>query len=438
MAKSLAISFYPCQIELGQKGGGMRSVFVRVGLVVGVVLLGFTAMSSPGGAATSGLTASAPGITKTTIKIGILSDLTGAAASTFETTPGAMEAAFKLINKEGGVDGRKIIWAVADTQSSPTGSETAVQDLVETQHVFAIAENSALFFAAAPYLHSAGIPATGNSLDGPEWYEQPNTNMFAFSGNDAPSEPGYTDGGFWKATGAKKISFIASNTPSSTDGIIPFKDDMAKDGLSVCDDTIVPLGAVSFTTFALSFKTAGCDAAECSCVLSSTLALTTSLHQEGLTDVKVVFAAGPSDQIFQSKADEATAEGQYFVGGNYSTPGGKAMLAGLKKYDPSFTGGIPDLGTASGWEVANLVIEGIQVAGKNPTRAGLIKSLRQVTNWTDDGLLAAPVSFVHFGVAPQKDCSTYTQFVNDKFVPFPRSGKPFCGTMIPGSGTPPS
>jgi branched-chain amino acid transport system substrate-binding protein len=132
----------------------MRGIFARVGLAVGIGLLGTATVGSSAGAATSGLTASAPGVTKTTIKIGILSDLTGAAASTFETTPGAIEGVFKMINKQGGIYGRKIIWVVADTQSSPTGSQTAVRNLIENQHVFAIAENSALFFAGAAYIHA--------------------------------------------------------------------------------------------------------------------------------------------------------------------------------------------------------------------------------------------------------------------------------------------
>jgi branched-chain amino acid transport system substrate-binding protein len=400
-----------------------------------LVLFGFglTNVTTAGAA-----TASAPGVTATTVKVGILSDLTGPAASTFADAPAAMEARFKQFNAAGGVDGRKITWVVADTTSSPSGAETAAKDLVQTQGVFLVAPDSALLFGGTSYLQQAGVPVLGYPVDGPEWYEQPNTNMFAFSGNDSPSEPGYTDGGFWKALGASKISFIASNTPSSTAGINPFKEDMAKDGLAVCDDFVTPLGGVSFTTYALSFKTAGCDASECSCVLSSSLAVSTALHQEGLSDVKIVYAAGPSQQIFSSTADEVAAKDAYFVGGNYSTPGGKTMLAGLKKWDPSYSGGIPDLGAVSGWEVANLVIEGLQVAGKNPTRPSLITNLRKVTNWTDDGLLPAAVSFVHFGVAPATDCSTYTQFVNNKFVPFPRSGKPFCGKLIPGSGTPPA
>jgi branched-chain amino acid transport system substrate-binding protein len=410
----------------------MRSLSRRLGFVIGValvpVLLLFPAAGSSGAA-----TASAPGITKTTIKIGIVSDLTGAAASTFSDTPAAVEAAFEQINKAGGINGRKIIWTVADTTSTPTGAETAVKYLVETQHVFAIAEVSALFFAAAPYLNQAGVPATGDSLDGPEWYEEPNTNLFNITGNDSPKEPAFTDGGFWKSIGATKISYVESNSPSSVSAGVDAYTAIAKDGLQACDQTVVPLGAVNFTTYALSFKTAGCDAAECSCVLSSSLAMATALQQEGLTHVKVVFAAGPSEDVFESKQDEAAANGAYFPGTIYNTAPQKAFIADLKKYDPLFKGGLPDLGASLGWPVGQLMIEGLEVAGKNPTRASFMTNLRKVTAWSDNGLNIPPVNFVHFGQPPETECAPYVQFVKDKYVPYPRSGKEFCGKLIPGS-----
>ena len=112
-------------------------------------------------AAASGNTASAPGVTPTTIKIGILSDLSGTASSSFADTPGAMEARFKAINAAGGIDGRKITWVVDDTTSTPAGAETGAKDLVENKGVFAIAELSSAFYGAAPYLAQAGIPVTG-------------------------------------------------------------------------------------------------------------------------------------------------------------------------------------------------------------------------------------------------------------------------------------
>jgi branched-chain amino acid transport system substrate-binding protein len=377
-------------------------------------------------------------VTANSIKVGIISDLTGPASSTFADTPAAMEARFKQINAAGGVNGRQIVWSVADTTSSPTAAATAAKELVQTRGVFLVSEVSALLFGASSYLQQTGVPVVGSSLDGPEWYEQPNTNMFNISGNDSPDEPGYTDGGFWKSVGATKISFIASNTPSSTRGINPFKAVMKADGLSVCDDDIVPLGGVSFTTYALSFKSAGCNAAECSCVLSSSLAVSTALQQEGLTNVKVVYAAGPSNGVFSNSADKAAANGALFPGTAYTNAAGQTFLNGLKQYDPSYTGGLPDLGAMLGWEVANLTIEGLQQAGQNPTRSSFITNLRKVSSWTDNGLAPAPVNFQNFGQAPPQVCATYVQFLNNQFVPYPSSGAPFCGTEIPGSGTPPA
>lgn len=409
------------------------SILVASGVSLGVV--------GQADASGSGLTASAPGITPTTIKIGIVSDLTGANASSFGTTAAAMEARFREINAAGGIDGRKISWVVGDTTSTPTGAETAVKDLVEIQGVFAVAELSSVFSSAAPYLQQAGIPVTGIPLDGPEWFEQPNTNMFSVEGNATPTGgPIYSDGGFYKALGSKKISYVEADAAAAITEGNGVYESIKRDGLQACDKTIVPIGGVNFTSFALSFKTDGCDTAVSANVLSSSLAMATALHQAGLTKVKIVFEAGPSQQIYQNAQTEAAANGAYFLGGElssatYSNAASKAFLAGLKKYDPSYTGGLPDLGQSDGWGVANLMVEGLQVAGRNPTRKSFITNLRKVTDWTDSGLSAQPINFVHFGQNPPEQCFTYVQFVDKKFVPFPRDGKPFCGTIIPGSSS---
>jgi branched-chain amino acid transport system substrate-binding protein len=191
---------------------------------------------------------------------------------------------------------------------------------------------------------------------------------------------------------------------------------------------------VNFTTFALSFKNDGCDTAECSCVLSSSLAMSTALKQEGLTKVNIIMGAGPSTDVTENSEDEAAAQGAYFPGTVYSTPPQKAFLADLKKYDPEYTGGLPDLGASLGWPAGNLMIEGLQLAGKNPTRQSFMTNLRKVTNWTDSGLALTPVDLKDFGQAPKTECAPYVQFENGKYVPYPRSAKPFCGTLIPGSG----
>jgi len=437
--------------NLGNKGGSVPKSLVRVRVGIGVTALlaltlvaGLSTVQSGAStasvkASTAGNTASAPGITKTTIKIGILSDLTGTASSSFATSPGAMEARFKAINAAGGINGRKISWVVDDTLSTPAGAETAAKDLVQNKGVFAVAEISSAFYGAAPFLASEKVPVTGVALDGPEWYQQPNTNLFSTTGNAAASGPAYGDGGFWKAIGATKISYVESNVSAAINQGNSVYQSIAKDGLHSCDKTIVPLGSVNFTAFALSFKADGCNAAECACVLSSSLAMATALHQAGLNNVKIVFAAGPTNDIFQNAQDEAAAKNAYFPGivssPTYTNAASLAFLAELKKYDPTYKGGLPDLGAGDGWPVANLMVEGLTQAGQNPTRASFITNLRKVTNWTDSGLATGPINFVHFGQNPTTQCFSYVQFNGTKYVAFPKSGKSFCGAALPGTKT---
>ena len=57
-------------------------------------------------------------------------------------------------------------------------SVTAVQQAI-SEGAIGLVNDTPFFFNAYKYAQQAGIPVTGGSFDGPEWGEQPNTNMFA-------------------------------------------------------------------------------------------------------------------------------------------------------------------------------------------------------------------------------------------------------------------
>jgi branched-chain amino acid transport system substrate-binding protein len=405
----------------------------RLGVLLGAISL--TSSLACALFASSAYGAASPGVTKNSILIGLPGDLTGAGTASNGDANAAIEARFKQINAQGGVNGRKIKWISVDTQSTPTGALTAVQDLVQSKGVFAIAEDSIAVYDTAPYLHQQGVPMTGTAGDGREWYQQPNTNLFATGGNSTFVPPNYSDGGFWKFAVGKggKVSALVANTPSATQLIPSFKTELLAEGLSPCVITIDPLDTLDVSAYALSFQHAGCQGVYCVQLLSTCLALSTTLQQEGLTKVKVDYAAGPSQSILQSAATIAAATGAIFPGTDWSSfPAGRAFLAGLRKYDPSYTGGAPDIGTYGGWEAANLMIEGLQVAGPNPTRQSFIKNLRKVTDWTDGGLSAVPINFEHFGVAPKTGaCTRYLTFNGKTYVAYPSDGRAFCGSLLP-------
>jgi branched-chain amino acid transport system substrate-binding protein len=393
-----------------------------------------SATTSGGGGSASGNTASATGVTTNSVTVGLETDITGVASSTFADTAQGVKARFDQQNAQGGVNGRTLKMEVGDTTSSPAGAQTAAQELVSQKDVFGVIGVTALFFGAYKYLNAQGIPVTGSSLDGPEWYTQPNTNMFNIEGTNSPLYPSYTSQGeFWKSLGVKKISFVASNTPSSTRAVKQEVNSIKAAGLSTCAGATVPLGAVDFTGVSLAIKNAGCDAAECSCVLSSSLAMSTALQNLGLS-VPFLFEAGPSQGVSQSPATEKAATGGYFTAQiNYFGAPYNNMQAALKQYVPGYPGGIPDLGVISGWQAADLFIKGLQAAGQNPTRQSFITNLRSVTNWDANGLKPAPAVFSPFGQAPPQACFAYLKFANNQYSNYPAPNKPYCGTLIPNS-----
>lgn len=392
---------------------------------------GTSATTASGGA---GNTASAPGVTPTQVTMGFVYDLTGIASSTFADSLAGAQARVAAQNANGGVNGRMIKIVSVDTTSSPTGANTAAQTVVQEDNAFAVDEVSALFFGAYKSLQANGIPVTGTSLDGPEWYTQPNTNMFNIEGTSSPQYPAYsTEGQFWKSIGVSKISLVASDTPSSTSAIAASKASILAAGLQTCADAVVPLGGADFTATALSIKSAGCNAAECSCVLSSSLALSTAIQNEGLT-MPVEFGAGPAQGVFASPATEKAATGGYFPAQiYYSGPQYVSFTNSLKQYDPTYKGGVPDLGLIDGWMSTDLFVKGLQLAGQNPTRASFIANLRPVTNYNANGLKPTDASFTPFGVAPTTGCGFYVKFENNQYNDYPADGKPLCGTLIKAS-----
>src|ERR1700733_13229922 len=166
-----------------------RSRFQRlatVGLVVTSIGTGLGL--TVGSASPAGASANSP------IKIALISSLTGEGASQFSDSPIGFKARVALQNSMGGIHGHKIDIMVIDDQTNPSTAPTAVQEAI-SKGVTGIVSVSPLFFLGAKYAQQAGIPVTGGYFDGPEWGEQPYTNMFS---SDAGSlDPKYPVSGLY-------------------------------------------------------------------------------------------------------------------------------------------------------------------------------------------------------------------------------------------------
>ena len=384
------------------------------------------------GTATSASASPAP------ITLALITSLTGPGAPQFQTSPSAFEARLDLQNAEGGVHGHKLVPLILDDQTSPSEIATAVQEA--DSKAFGIVSDSALFFLAAKYPNQAGIPVTGSYQDGPEWGTQPYTNMFsADDGSVDPKYPVNTQlGTFLEKYGGTVIGTYGYGiSPSSSRAAIAaaqsFKDAGGKVGVV---DTSIPFGSVDFTTTALVAKQDGVNTIVPALDANSNYALAEALQQAGVK-FKALFATGYESDVINSPAWSAV-QGDYFLSlfRPWSLPdaGTEQMQAAMEKYAHFTKSEFPTWGQEEAWAGADLMIKGLESAGANPTRAAVIKDLRGLKSYDDDGML--PVSFdysTNFGHDPAQTCSWMMQATKTGFTAV--SSKPWCGTDVPGTST---
>jgi branched-chain amino acid transport system substrate-binding protein len=116
--------------------------------------------SSSGTSSSSALTASAPGITASTITIGSHQPLTGVAAPGYDEIAPASNAYFQYVNAHGGIYGRKIVYKYLNDQYDPTITATVVHQLVLQDNVYAIFNGlgTPTHLAVVKYLNSSKVP----------------------------------------------------------------------------------------------------------------------------------------------------------------------------------------------------------------------------------------------------------------------------------------
>jgi len=402
--------------------------------MAGMAVLAVTTLASIAVVATPVGAVSAPGITSKTITLGLITSLTGPSGPEDVGIIPAAQARIDQQNAAGGIDGRKIKLITTDDQTNPTTNQTDTSYLL-SKGVFGIIDLSALTFGGYKILQQAGVPVTGGAYDGPEWFEQPNTNMFSFTGPGDAKDPQSSGlAVFAKQHGGTRCGSLGySISPSSQASASGFDLACQREGMTNAFlDTSLPFGSVNVTSLVLQLKAANVDTLWLPLDENTNFALMTGLKQAGVT-IKVIFSAtGYGQALIDDSTAVPDAQGVWFspVGlpVELKTPATKAFQAALAKY--AHFKGIPDFAWYEGWGATDLMIKGLELAGKSPTRQAFISGLHKVTNY-DDGGLINPVNLTlsHFGKAPSKGCSYLTQFEGQSFV----HPTKVCGTLLSNS-----
>ena len=120
------------------------------------------------------------GVTDTEIHIGQWGPQTGPAAPWGSVARGT-DAYFKMINAEGGIHGRKIVYHMFDDAYNPAKTKAGVKELQEGTGIFAWASGVGTTpgLAVREYITSRKIPWGGPATGSSHWIDPPNRYLFA-------------------------------------------------------------------------------------------------------------------------------------------------------------------------------------------------------------------------------------------------------------------
>jgi ABC-type branched-subunit amino acid transport system substrate-binding protein len=323
-----------------EKGGSvLRGKVTVIAVLTASLVVASFAMSSTAGANT-------PGVTANTITLGLITELTGPGAAPGTGMVQAAQARIDEQNAEGGIDGRRIKLIVEDDQTNPETDKTATGALL-SKGIFGVIDDSAVTFGGYQLLQQAGVPVTGGGYDGPEWFEQPNTNMFSISGPADAKDPQYSSGAlFAKEHGGTKCASLGYGiSPSSQASASGFMLACEREGLQKTFlDTTVPFGSEAVTSLVLQIKQSGANVLWLPLDGNTNSAIMTGFGQAGVKMKVIINATGYGQQLLNHVNVVPDAQGAWFLGAGvpveFDTTGTKAFQAALAKY-AHYTG-VPD------------------------------------------------------------------------------------------------
>ena len=387
--------------------------------------------AAPGALAAAALPARAakkygPGATDTEIKIGNTSPYSGPLANA-SPIPLSIQAYFKMINDQGGVNGRKITWISYDDVYSPPKTVEMMRKLVEDDQVLfttgtvGTPTNSAIWH----YMNEKKVPQLFPATGATKW--------------DDPKGHPWTMGFFvsYQAEGRIYAAYILKNKPDAKIAVLYQNDDFGKDylkgvvdGLGAKAASMIKAKASYETTDStLDSQVIELQAAGCDCLITVAIpkfgaqavkkvaeigwhplhilngvasSVGATLKPAGLENAKGII----SDSSFKDPTDP-----QWLNDAGY-----KKWLAFMDKYYP--TGDKTDNQTVYGYSIGETTVQVLKQCGDDLTRENVMKQAASLHNLALPMLLpgiAINTSATNFAPIRQAQLRSFN---GERYVPF--------------------
>jgi branched-chain amino acid transport system substrate-binding protein len=357
------------------------------------------------------LTASAPGITPSSITIGSHQPLTGPAAPGYSEIAPASAAYFDYVNAHGGVYGRKIVYKYLNDAYDPTTTASVVRQLVLQDNVYAIFNGlgTPTHLAAVSFINSEKVPDVFVA-SGCECWNQPTTYPETFGWQlDYVSEGKILGQYIAQHFKGEKIGFFYQDDEFGMDGVkgldyeIPASQVVSKQSYVDTNVNIAPQVA--------ALRASGAKVVVAFSIPAFTALLKLNSLKLGFSPTLVVSDVGSDPITLAGLLESFAKQGGATVNGNALTNGiiTDAYLPALSSTDSWYTlfKKIHDQYDAKepldgnffyGMSVAYTFVQAMLNAGRNPTRADLTSAIER---GLPQGPMVAPFAYSstnHLGV----------------------------------------
>jgi branched-chain amino acid transport system substrate-binding protein len=356
---------------------------------------GATTAASP----TGGVKKYDPGVTDTSILLGGSYPYSGA-ASAYGTIGKAIDAYFKKVNDEGGVNGRKLEFKTLDDAYSPPKTVENTRQLVEQDKVFAIFNtlgtppNSAIY----DYLNQQKVPQIYVATGASQWGADPKGHPYTMGW-----QPDYV------SEGKVYASYLLKNNANGKIAVLYQNDDYGKDYLKGLQDGLGDKKSmiVKSVTYEVTdatvnaqvstLKDSGADIFYLVATPKFAIQAMVQAKQIGWKPLIVLNSVSESTAaVMKTTIDQAGADSVSNVVSTFyikdpadpqwaNDPAMKAYLDFMKKYYPD---GNPNDGfNVYAVAVAQTMVEALKRCGNELTRDNLMKQAASMKDFRVDLLL---------------------------------------------------
>ncbi|MCD8211759.1 MAG: ABC transporter substrate-binding protein [Oscillospiraceae bacterium] len=234
------------------------ALLIALVMILALASCGESEESSSSTSTSSETSSSESGNTDEKIYVGHICDLTGVETMTGQEAQRAMDFAAKIINEDGGIDGREVEVITMDAQNSSSTAADVARQLVENNHVAAIFGPTQVGHktAVGSYASEAKVPVIYYNGT-PEEIVDENDYVIA-SGGSTNQMPTAMADYMYNELGFREINTIAQENTGGEDYMQPLIDKFEELGGTVVSSQWVPTDEGDTSAYLLNLPDADC------------------------------------------------------------------------------------------------------------------------------------------------------------------------------------